>query len=64
MFGILGAEFGVPEHLTFDCDAVQVVSKNIFQNHVRKHEIRTQRSAPRRPNENPSEGSIQEVERK
>ena len=58
------SEFGVLEHLTFDVAAVQVVSKTIFQNHVRKHEIQTQRSVPRRPNENPSEGSIREVKRK
>ena len=58
------SEFGVTEHLTFDGAAVQVVSKTILQNHVRKHEILTQRSALRRPNENPYEGSIWEVKRK
>ena len=52
------SEFGVPEHLKFYAAAVQVGSKTIFQNHVRKHEIRTQRSSPRKPNENPSEGYI------
>ena len=29
-----------------------------------KHETQTQKSAPRRPNENPSEGSIREIKRK
>ena len=64
---ILGAfisEFGVQEHLKFDSAAVQVGSKTILQNHVINHEIQTQRSAPRRPNKNPSEGSIWEVKSK
>ena len=56
--------FGVPEHLTFYGAAVQVGSKSIFQNHVRKHEIQNQRSAPRRPNKKPYEGSIREVKSK
>ena len=62
--GAFISEFEVPEHLTFDGAAVQVGNKTICQNHVRNHEIRTQRSAKRRPNENPSEGSIREVKRK
>ena len=62
--GVFISEFGVPERLTFYGAAVQVGSKTIFQNHVRKHEIRTQRSSLRRPNENPSEGYIWEVKRK
>ena len=56
--GVFISEFGVPEHLTFYGAAVQVVSKTIFQNHVRNHEIQTQGSALRRPNENQSVGSI------
>ena len=62
--GAFISEFGVPEHLTFDGAAFQVGSKNIFQNHVRKHEIQNQRSALRIQNENPSEGSIREVKSK
>ena len=58
------SEFGVPEHLTFDGAAVQVGNKTILHNHVRKHEIKNQSSAPRRPNKNPYEGSIREVKRK
>ena len=57
-------EFRVTEHLKFDVAAVQVGIKTIFQEHIRKHEIQTQRSAPRRPNENPYEGSIRVVKRK
>ena len=63
---ILGAfisEYRVPEQLTYDGTAVQVGSKTIFQNHVRKHEIQTQRSAPQIPNESPYEGSIREIKR-
>ena len=58
------SESGVPEHLTFEGAAVLVGSKTIFQNHVKNHVIQTQRSAPMRPNENPSEGSVREVKRK
>ena len=64
---ILGAfisEYGVPEHLTYDGAAVKLESKTISQNHVRKYDIQTQRSAPRRPNENPCEGYICEIEKK
>ena len=43
-------EFGVPEHLTYDGAAVQVGSKTSFQKIVRKNEIKTHTSAPRRPN--------------
>ena len=62
--GAFISEFGVPEHLTFYGDAVQVGNKTIFRNHVRKYEIRTQSSDLRRPNENPSEGYIREVKTK
>ena len=44
--------------------AVQVGSKTIFKNHIRKHEIQTQQSAPRRLNKNPPERSIGEIRRK
>ena len=59
--GALISKYGVPLHLIYDGAAVQVGSNNIFQNHVRKHEIQTQKSAPQRLNENPSEGSIREI---
>ena len=48
--GAFISEFGVPEHLTFYGAAVQVGSNTILQNHVRKYEIRNQRSDPRIPN--------------
>ena len=35
--GAFISKYGVPEHLTYDGAAVQVGSKNIFQNHIRKH---------------------------
>ena len=62
--GAFISEFGLLEHMTFDGAAVQVGIKTIFQDHIRNHDIQTQRSPPRRPNENPYEGSIQEVKRK
>ena len=57
-------EYGAPEHLTFDGAAVQVGRKTLFQKYVRKYEITTHRSAPRRPNENPAEGAIREIKKK
>ena len=36
------SKYGLPEHLTYDGASVQVGSKTIFQNHVRKDEIQTQ----------------------
>ena len=62
--GEFASEFLVLENLTFDGATVQLGSTTIFQNHVRKNDIQNQRSAPWRPNENPSEGSIWEVKRK
>ena len=48
--GAFISECGVLEHLTYDCASVQVGSKTIFQNHVSKHDIKTQRLSPRRKN--------------
>ena len=63
-FGSLISKYGVPEHLTYDGTADQVRSKTILENHVKKHEIQTHRSAPRRQYENPPEVSIRENKRK
>ena len=52
--GAFIGKYGVPEHLTYDGADIQVGSRIIFQNHIRKHEIQTQQSALRIPNENPS----------
>ena len=57
-------EFGAPEHLTFDGAAVQVGSKTKFVDTLRRNHIRHHTSAPRRPNENPAEGSIRELKKK
>ena len=57
-------EFGAPNHLTYDGAAVQVGRNTLFQQNVRKYEIKTHVSAPRRPNENPAEGAIREIKRK
>ena len=55
--------YGVPERLTFDGAAVQVGSKTMFMDLIRKHWIKHHVSAPRRPNENPAEGSIREIKK-
>ena len=54
-------EYGVPEQPTYDGAAFRVGSKTIYQNHVRKHDIQNQRSAPRIPNEHKSKRSISEI---
>ena len=57
-------DYGAPEHLTYDGAAVQVGSKTKFVDTIRKAQIRTHVSAPRRPDENPTKGSIREVKKK
>jgi hypothetical protein len=57
-------EYGAPEHLTFDGAAVQVGSGTRFKDNLRRAEIKHHVSAPRRPNENPAEGSIREVKKR
>jgi hypothetical protein len=57
-------EYGAPEHLTFDGDAVQVGSGTRFKDNLRRAEIKHHVSTPRRPNENPAEGSIREVKKR
>ena len=57
-------DYGAPEQLTYDGAPVQVGKKTLFQQTIRKYEIKTHTSAPRRPNENPAEGAIREVKRR
>ena len=57
-------EYGAPYHLTFDGVAVQVGSKTKFVDYLRRNHIHTHILTPRQPNENPAEGSIQEVKKK
>ena len=57
-------DYGIPDHLTYDGAAVQVGSKTKFQETIRRSRINTHVSAPRRPNENPAEGSIREVKKR
>ena len=58
------SDFGAPESLTYDGAAVQVGRKTIFQETIRKHDIKPHVSAPRRPNENPAEAAIRELKRR
>ena len=57
-------DFGVPEHLTFDGARAQEGKNTKFMQSIRKHQIRNKLSAPRRPNENPSESAIREIKRR
>jgi hypothetical protein len=54
-------DFGVPEHLTFDGAQAQVGKDTLFMKTVRQFDIKYHVSAPRRPNENPAEGSIRQL---
>ena len=54
-------DYGSPSHLTYDGAAVQVGSKTLFQETVRKADIKCHVSGPRRPNENPAESAIRDV---
>ena len=58
------SDYGAPDRLTYDGAAVQVGRHTLFQDTIRKHDIKGHVSAPRRPNENPVEGSIREIKRK
>lgn len=56
-------DYGAPEHLTYDGAAVQVGSKTKFVETIRKANIKTHVSGPRRPNENPAESAIREIKK-
>ena len=51
-------DFGIPNHLTFDGAQAQVGKGTLFMKTVKQYDIKYHVSAPRRPNENPAEGSI------
>ena len=57
-------DFGVPMHLTFDGAMAQVGKNTKFMKTIKEYEIDYHVSAPRRPNENPSEGQIRELKRR
>ena len=57
-------DFGAPKHLTFDGYSAQKGNKTDFMKRLRHYDIPYHISAPRRPNENPVEGSIRELKRR
>ena len=57
-------DYGSPEHLTFDGFSSQVGKHTKFNKALRKYAIDFHVSSPRRPNENPSEGTIREIKRR
>ena len=57
-------DFGSPDHLTFYGDQVKVGRHTQFQAMLRNHHKKWHVSSPRRPNENPDEGSIRELKRR
>ena len=57
-------DYGAPEHLTYDGAAVQTGSKTKFVDTIRRANIRSHVSGPRRPDENPTEAAIREVKKK
>ena len=54
-------DFGIPNHLTFDGAQAQVGKGTLFMKTVKQYDIKYHVSAPRRPNENPAEGSIRQL---
>lgn len=54
-------DFGVPAHLTFDGYSSQVGPNTLFMKTIRKYNIQHHVSEPRRPNQNPVEGSIRDI---
>ena len=57
-------DFGAPVHLTFDGYLSQLSDNTLFQKKLQYYSIPYHISAPRRPNDNPAEGSIREIERR
>ena len=57
-------DFGIPSHLTFDGAMNQRGRSTLFMKNIRTYNIEYHISAPRRPNENPAEGSIQLLKRR
>ena len=56
--------FGIQEHLTFDGYLSQVGKNTTFMKLLRKYDTKYHISSPRRPQENPAEGSIREVKKR
>ena len=54
-------DFGVPEHVTFDCFQYQFGPNTKFNKNLRRYRIYHHISAPRRPNKNSDEGAIREI---
>ena len=54
-------DYGAPIHLICYGASVQVGSKTIFQDAVRRANIQYHVSGPRRPNENLAEGAIRDI---
>ena len=54
-------DFVITEYLTLDGYSAQVGRNTLFMKTVRKYETQYHISSPRRPNENPDEGSIREL---
>ena len=57
-------DYGSPEHLTFDGFSSQVGKNTRFHQALRKYGIMFHVSSPRRPNENPAEGTIRQIKRR
>ena len=57
-------DFGAPAHLTFDGARAQEGKNTKFMQSIRKHQIKHKLSGVRRPNENPAESAIREIERR
>ena len=57
-------DFGIPEHMTFDGYVSQSERITFFMKAVRKYDTQYHISSTRRPNENPVQGSIIELNKR
>ena len=57
-------ELGVPEELTVDVSKDQKITGTEFMKCCQRNEISLARTKPERPNQNPAEGVIMEVQRR
>ena len=57
-------DFGILEHLTFDGYSAQVGRNTLFMKTVIKYDTQYHISSPRRPNEDPVEGSIRQIKKR
>ena len=57
-------DYGVPKQLAFDGTIAQIGNNELFMKSINKYGTKYCVSSPRRPNENPTEGSIRAIKKR